>query len=128
VNAPLSVTAMAPENEETVDGVPPQIMIAFNHDLDVSQLSTHALHIERLAHNATQPVQRIAARIAVSSANLRAVMIWPSSTLSSGRYRVVLDAGSSAQFSDIAGRSVVLGIADAAGETVISTFDVEVVP
>jgi hypothetical protein len=46
----------------------------------------------------------------------------------SGHYRLVINAGSPSQFSDIAGHSLVVGTPDELGESVISTFDVEVVP
>jgi hypothetical protein len=60
--------------------------------------------------------------------NLRALLIWPSRPLSVGHYRVVIDAESSASFSDTAGQSVSVGAPDELGASVLSTFDVEVVP
>jgi hypothetical protein len=48
--------------------------------------------------------------------------------LSTGHYRVVMDAGAATQFSDIAGRTIAAGAPDEFGEPVISTFDVEVHP
>ena len=129
VNAPLSITSVAPGDKEMVPTAPPQVMVAFNHELDVSQLATYSMHIEKLgAGGAALRLDRVQARIAVSDANLRALMIWPSRPLTSGRYRVVMDAGASAHFSDIAGQTVAAGIPDELGEPVISTFDVEVHP
>jgi hypothetical protein len=66
--------------------------------------------------------------LSVSSANLRALMIWPSRPLSDGRYRVVMDAGASPNFIDTAGRSLGAGAADELAEPVIATFEVEVHP
>jgi hypothetical protein len=129
VTAPLAVTSIVPDSAEPVDGTPPQIAVAFNHELDVSQLSTLTVHIERLAEGvAPAVIERVQARISVSSANLRALMIWPSRPLSSGHYRVIMDAGASAHFSDIAGQTIAAGAPDELGEPVISTFDVEVRP
>ena len=129
VAAPLAVTHVVPDSVEPVDSSPPQVAIAFNHDLDVSQLGTLAVHIERLSEGVAPAVmERVQARISVSTANLRALMIWPPHPLSSGHYRVVMDAGASAHFSDIAGQTVAAGAADELGEPVISTFDVEVRP
>jgi hypothetical protein len=102
-------------------------MVAFNHELDVSQLATHTMHLEKLAVGGMPAmIERVPARLSVSSANLRALMLWPSHPLSAGHYRVVVDAGSSADFSDLAGQTVALGTPDERGEAVISTFDVEV--
>ena len=66
--------------------------------------------------------------MSVPSANLRALMIWPVQPLSAGHYRLVIDATSSSQISDIAGQQVALGAPDERGEAVITTFDVEVLP
>jgi hypothetical protein len=131
VAAPLAVTTIVPDSTEPVAGTPPQVMIAFNHDLDMSQLVTHSVHIERIAAaSGAAPVveEKVPARISAPQGNLRALLIWPSRSLSAGHYRVVIDAGSSASFSDIAGQSVALGAPDELGESVLSTFDVEVVP
>jgi hypothetical protein len=129
VTGPLAVTSIVPDSMEPVDSTPPQVAIAFNHELDMSQLGTLAVHIEKLSGGAAPAVmERVQARISVSTANLRALMIWPSHPLSSGHYRVVMDAGASAHFSDIAGQTVAAGAADELGEPVISTFDVEVRP
>jgi hypothetical protein len=129
VTAPLAVTSIVPDSMEPVDSAPPQVAIAFNHDLDVSQLGTLGVHIEKLSDGAAPAVlERVQARISVANVNLRALMIWPSHPLSSGHYRVVMDAGASAHFSDIAGQTVAAGAADELGEPVISTFDVEVRP
>jgi hypothetical protein len=125
----LAVRAIVPDGAESVAGSPPQIMVAFNRDLDLSQLATHTVHIEKLALGATPVVtEKLAARISVPEGNLQALLIWPSRPLSAGHYRVVIDAESSARFSDIAGQSVSVGAPDELGESVLSTFEVEVVP
>ena len=129
VSAPLAVTSIVPDNMESVNGPPPQVMVAFNHELDVSQLVTYSAHFEKLAPAAAPTViDQVPARMSVSSANLRALMIWPVQPLSAGHYRLVMDAASSSQISDIAGQQVTLGTPDERGENVISTFDVEALP
>jgi hypothetical protein len=129
VNGALAVTAIVPDIMESVKPPLAMTMVAFNHELDVSQLATHSMHFEKLATGATSAVvEQVAARIEVSSANLRALMIWPARPLSAGRYRLVVDATSSSRFSDIAGQTVALGTPDERGQAVISTFDVEVLP
>lgn len=126
--AAFAVTSIVPDGSEPLDAPPPQIMVAFNHELDMTQLGTHAIHIERLAPDGSAVTMSMPAHLAVSSANLRALMIWPAMPLTVGRYRVVIDADSSAQFSDMTGRSVAIGAADSRGDSVISTFDVRDVP
>jgi hypothetical protein len=128
-SAPLAVTSTLPDTMESVNAPPPQVMVAFNHELDVSQLATHSAHFEKLAPGpAPVVVEQIPARISVSSANLRALMLWPARALTAGHYRLVIDATSSSQISDIAGQQVALGAPDERGEAVITTFDVEVLP
>jgi len=128
-SALLAVTSIVPDAMESVNAPPPQVMVAVNHDLDVSQLATLSAHFEKLAPGAVPSViEQVAARVSVSSANLRALMLWPARPLSAGHYRLVIDATSSSQVSDIAGQQVALGAPDERGETVISTFDVEVQP
>jgi hypothetical protein len=126
VASPLAVTSIVPRSEETVSEPPPQIMMAFNNDLDVSQIDSHSVHIERLPGAAPQSATEvIAARISVSGANQRALMVWPSRPLTAGHYRVVMDTASPATFMDILGQSVAVGTRNDAGETVLTSFDVE---
>jgi hypothetical protein len=128
-SAALALTAIVPDRMEAVNAPPPQIMVAFNHELDVSQLAAQRVHFEKLpADFAATAIEQVPGRITVSSANLRALLIWPARALSAGRYRLVVDAASSAQISDIAGQVVSLGIPDERGEAVITTFDVEALP
>ena len=127
--APLAITSIVPDEVEPVSASPPQIMVAFNRDLDVTQIDSRSMHIEKLNPGASPVVSEIVpARITVSSANPGALMVWPSLPLLSGHYRLVINAGSSSQFSDIAGHSLSVGTPDELGESVISTFDVEVHP
>jgi hypothetical protein len=129
VDTPFAITSIVPDDAEVLTSPPPQVMVAFNHDMDASQLGTYAVHIEELGNGVSPRVlQRMPARLGVSSANLRALMIWPSRPLTGGHYRVVMDAGASAQFSDIAGQTIAAGAADEFGDPVISNFDVEVHP
>jgi hypothetical protein len=129
VNAPFAITSIVPGAKENVAAAPAQVMVAFNHELDASQLGTYAVRIEKLGNgSAPQVLDRMQARVSLSSANLRALMIWPSRPLTGGHYRVVMDASASAHFSDIAGQTIAAGALDEFGEPVISTFDVEVRP
>jgi hypothetical protein len=127
--APLAITSLVPDSVEPVSESPPQIMIAFNHDLDVTQIDSQSMHIERVMP-AASPVatEIIPARVAVSGANLRVLMVWPSRPLSGGHYRLGFNAGSLSQFSDLKGNSLTIGAPNEMGQSVISTFDVEVLP
>jgi hypothetical protein len=125
--APLALTSIVPDSAEAVSESPPQIMLAFNHDLDVTQIDTHSMQIEKLLPAAASAAEVIPARITVAAANPRVLMVWPSRPLLAGHYRLVIK-GAASQFSDIAGQSVTLGAPNELGDSVISTFDVEVLP
>jgi hypothetical protein len=129
IASPLAVTSIVPGNQEIVAEPPPQIMIAFNNDLDVSQIDSRSARIEKLPDGAPQSATEvIAARISVPAANRRALMIWPSRPLTMGHYRVVMDTASPVSFMDILGQSISVGMRNDAGETVLTTFEVEVSP
>jgi hypothetical protein len=127
----FSLVSIVPSSTEPVSESPPQIMLAFNHDLDVSQIDPRSVHIEAIVPGApaqaAQAAEIIPARATVSSANLKALMIWPSRPLAAGHYRVVIDSPSS-QFSDLSGQTVSVGRPNELGASVLSTFDVEVLP
>ncbi len=125
--APLAVTAIVPDGSELLSEPPPQIMIAFNHDLDVTQIEARAAHIDKLGDAPQSAVEVIPARIAVVSANPKALMIWPGRPLSVGRYRVVVGAGSILGFTDAAGQSIAVGTPTDLGESIIGIFEVAAV-
>jgi hypothetical protein len=125
----FAITSIVPDGAEPVSESPPQVLIAFNHDLDVTQIDPDSVHMEKITLGAAQAAPEIIpANFSVSPANLRALLVWPSRKLDAGHYRVVMNAGSPSQFHDIAGESVSSGRSDELGESVISTFDVEVHP
>jgi hypothetical protein len=130
--APLAITAIVPDGVEPVSASPPQIMIAFNHDLDVAQIDSRSMHIEKIVRGdssaSTLVSEVVPARVSVSSANLRALMVWPSRPLVSGHYRLVIAAGAPTQVNDMAGNALALGAPSESGESVISNFDVEARP
>ncbi len=107
-STPLMVITAAPANDDVLDQPPPQIMIGFNRDLDLTRLDANSARIERLSPDEKSEPTPMAAQVGVSQANLRALMLLPQQPLPPGRYRVLLHTTG----------------ADAA----ISTFDVEASP
>jgi len=99
-------------------------MIAFNHELDVTQIDARSAHIEKLEDASQSAVEIIPGRLSVAGANPKALMIWPDTRLGAGRYRVVVGMGAALGFTDIAGRTLAVGTPADPGESVISTFDV----
>jgi Bacterial Ig-like domain len=124
---PFAITSIVPDSAEGASAPPPQIMVAFNHDLDVTQIASATARIERLPLDASAgATQAIPARITVSADNLKALMAWPAQPLGTGHYRVVIQAGPLG-FKDTSGQSIAIENPNDGG-SVISTFDVEVSP
>lgn len=124
VAEPLAVTSIVPDGAQPLREPPPQIMIAFNHDLDVTQIDARSVHIEKLKDASHSRPEVISARLSVAGANPRALMIWPGKPLGAGRYRVVVGMGATSGFTDIAGHSITVGTPTDGGESVVSIFDV----
>jgi hypothetical protein len=121
---PFAITSMVPDSAEGASAPPPQIMVAFNHDLDVTQIAMATAHIERLPPGTPGVVSEvIPARITVSADNLKALLVWPAKALGAGRYRLVIQGGTLGLL-DTSGQSIAtLNPKD--GGSVVSTFDVE---
>jgi hypothetical protein len=128
VPAAFAVTSLVPAMDEAVMESPAQIMVAVNHDLDLSRIDLSAARIEKMQPGAPMVVvESMPARISVSSANLKALMIWPERPLSIGRYRVVFRTSMPA-LNDLSGQSILVGMSDAAGDSVLTTFDIRATP
>jgi methionine-rich copper-binding protein CopC len=124
--ASFTIVSVAPAAGEVLAEAPAQIMIAFNHELDVTRIDPDSVRIERRAGQGIEaPAQRVAARIEVPSANPRALLLWPTQPLGAGRYRVLMRVAAPLGITDIAGESLSAG--DSA-DAVILTFDVEAAP
>src|SRR3984957_10206527 len=123
-SAPLAVTSIVPDDVEPVSESPPQIMMVFNHDLDVTQIDSRSMQIEKIVpgeSSASTLVREVVpARVSVSSANLRALMVWPSRPLVNGHYRLVIAPGAPTQVSDMAGNALALGAPRGDGGTGVS--------
>jgi hypothetical protein len=125
----FALTTIVPGSKEILAEPPPQIMFAFNHDLDVSQIDSRAMHIERQPPGAVQAsAEIIPAHTSVSGANQSVLMLWPTRPLTAGRYRVVMNTVSPATFVDISGQAIAVGTPNELGEIVLTTFDVEALP
>jgi hypothetical protein len=123
--APFAITSMVPDSAEGASAPPPQIMVAFNHDLDVTQIASVTARIERLPPGTPGAVSEvIPARITVPAGNLKALLIWPAKPLGIGHYRMVIQANALGLL-DASGQSIALG---GNGGPVTATFDVEISP
>jgi hypothetical protein len=121
--ATLAVEAIVPDETEPVSESPAQISVAFNHELDVNQLSLLNARIESLNGGPTVP-----ARISLASGNAKVLLITPQEKLGIGSYRVMLRSPITPQVSDLTGRALALGKPMQNGESELVQFAVEVLP
>jgi hypothetical protein len=128
VPASFAVTSIVPAMDEALMQSPAQIMVAVNHDMDLSRIDFSAARIEKIETSAPQVAAKpINARLTVSSFNLKALMIWPEHPLAVGRYRVVFRS-SMPTFNDLTGQSIAVGISNETGDSVLTIFDIRAMP
>jgi hypothetical protein len=124
----FSVVTVVPDSSEPVSQPPPQITVAFNQELDLSQIDPQSARIEKLDPQSGAVLEMLPARVGVPSANHKALMIWPTHPLGVGHYQALMRTAQPAGFANVAGETAAFGAANANGEFVMSIFDVEVLP
>jgi hypothetical protein len=124
----FSLLSVVPDSSEPVSQSPPQITLAFNHDLDLSQIDPHSARIEKTDLADGGVLESIPARVSTPPGNLKALMISPVHLLAVGHYQVLMHTALPAGLADGEGQTAPLGRVTANGEFVVSTFDVEVLP
>jgi hypothetical protein len=89
--ATLQVTAVAPASGDVLEAPPPQIMVAFNQDIDAARLDPQALRLENVTGEDPVTAALSVPVVTVSPAvNRRAILLSPRTPLALGHYRVVL--------------------------------------
>ena len=132
--ASFAMVAVAPAANEVLTHAPPQILISFNHDLDVTRIDAESVRMERrVAGGIDVRMQVVPARVAVSSDNPRALLLWPLHSLADGHYRVVMRIAAPWGLTDIAGEVLHpagqnMILMNESADAVITVFDVEAAP
>jgi hypothetical protein len=124
----FSLVSTVPDDTEALSESPPQILLAFSYELDVTQIASRRVQIERLPDAGASITERIPARLATTRFNLKTLMIWPDRLLSPGRYRVLMSGETVPTVADTDGRSISLGTSTDAAQWIIATFEVEKPP
>lgn len=132
--ASFRIVAVAPNADDVLAEPPGQVMIAFNHDPDMTRIGPESLRIERQVEEGVDAVmQAVPARVAVASGNSRALLLQPLRPLRAGHYRVLMRIASSWALTDISGDGLHLkpqsreSTGDFA-DALITTFDVVAAP
>ena len=105
--ATFRITGVAPAAHDVLHEPPPQIMIGFNHELDVTRVDAGSAWIEDLTSlDGGVPTQIVPARVTVPLDNRRALLLWPIRLLRPGQYRVMLRTQQGSGITDIAGAAL----------------------
>jgi hypothetical protein len=122
--ASFTVVSVAPSPNDVLHESPPQVMIGFNRELDVTRVDADSARIEHLTSpEGGAPVEVVPARVTVPSVNRRVLLLWPNRPLAPGHYRVVLRTSAESTVTDIAGAPL-----ETAHDEWITLFDVEGTP
>ena len=133
IAAPFALVTSAPASGEILQEPPPQIMLGFNHDLDLTRLGPGVVHLDWVGEDQANPSAGIVpARVTAPPGNSRVLLLWPASRLPHAQYRLMLRAGSSG-IADIGGASPASGpgdpaLSDESTETPLITFEIEGAP
>jgi hypothetical protein len=101
--APLALTFTSPADGATVGAPLPQIIVAFNHELDATLINDTTVVLERLSlgEAATSTSEPVSATRALAVGNPEAILILPSQPLPPGAYRVTLRGRGGAALADL---------------------------
>jgi hypothetical protein len=124
----FTLNNVVPDGSESLSVSPPQIVLAFNRDLDASQVAAGSARITKLDAGTGRAIEVSPARLSQPNGNARALMIWPLQGLGAGRYQVSIQTALPPGVADLNGHMAAPGWMTAEGSYVVSTFDVEVLP
>ena len=131
--ASFSILNTAPAVDEVLHDPPPQIMVAFSHELDVTHIEPESVRLEKDSHTGDATITQIVpSHIQIPYNNPRTLLLWPFSHLSNGHYRVIAHRGVT-NLTDISGTSLQTSNQssskiDDSSDVAITSFDIEAKP
>jgi len=84
----FGVAMTSPDNDSIVSMALPQIVVAFNGDIDSNLINNTTVTVEAVNHD--QPVQPVLVTVTIPAGNPAAIVIKPQTPLPDGTYRVTL--------------------------------------
>lgn len=126
-SASFRIAASVPAVGELLNEPPPQITIAFNHEIDATRVDAQSARIERI-NIPINRVEAVPAQVSISAANPAVLLLTPQASLASGHYRVVMRTGSGLSLSDVGGVVLKADAATESGDWLITEFDLESLP
>jgi hypothetical protein len=121
----FKVMAVKPNPGDTLNAPPSRIVIGFTQELDSSGLNPAAVRLERISEavDSQSETLEIPVSVSIPAQNARALLVVPESTLSPGRYRVVLNMDVRVALRSLSGTPLYAG-APEMGERLVTSFDV----
>jgi hypothetical protein len=127
--ADFRVASVAPENDDVLAVAPARIVVGFTRELDATRADAAAVRLERMdGAGETAAITTVAIEPSVPAANPRALLLTPRTTLTAGRYRIVLSGQSGAALSSVDGEVMTAAPTEANGDRIISQFTVAETP
>lgn len=125
VPAVFKLLSTAPATDDLLIESPPQVMLAFNQELDTTRVDQESLRLERVAAaGETGSSEFVLAKISLPASNPRALLVTPLSPLQPGHYRVLARTAPGLGLADINARPLTLDSSSVGDDAVILVFDV----
>ena len=129
VPAVFKLVSTAPATDDLLIEPPPQVMLAFNQEVDATRVDQHSLRLERVdVAGDSGSSELVLAKLWLPAPNPRALLLTPLSPLQPGHYRVTMRRATDAGLADLHSRPLSVDDTGAVDDAVILQFDVEATP
>jgi hypothetical protein len=127
--ADFQLAALAPDDGDVLAENPGRLIVAFTRPIDPGRISSQSFRLQQISEgSAATNEEDIAIEVTTVPANPQTVIITPHSALSSGSYRLLIDADARHPLFDIYGRALRRGAGIQSATALVSTFSVDVSP
>ncbi len=123
--AVFKVLSTAPATDDLLIGSLPQVMLAFNQEVDAASVDQQSLRLERVAATGEAgSSELVLAKLSLPAPNPHALLLTPLSPLQPGHYRVLAHTAPGLELADINSRPLTLNSSGVGDDPVILEFDV----
>lgn len=123
--AVFKLTSTVPAGDDWLIDPPPQVMLAFTQEVDVTRVDVDSLRLERVTTAAAaEAIERVLTKLSFPAPNPRALLLTPLLPLQPGHYRVLARTAPGAELADIGARLLSVTSSADGDAAVILEFDV----
>ena len=124
--AVFKLVSSAPATGDLLIEAPPQVMLAFNQEVDATRVDKNSLRLEHVAvAGQIESSEWVLAKLSLPAPNPHSLLLTPLSPLQPGHYRVLARNAAGMGLADINDQSLTLDPSGAGEDAVILEFDVE---